>query len=235
MAEEEIVLSPAYSYPQEEETAPVALADIPQGAGSRLDSDTVDGLQAVRAAQAGPNKLVATDANGDLPASVIPASAVPITVTTAAVTTSTLSFTGLTATSTYRLTGTYRQITSNGIALIRFNSDSGAGLYKWAVNYHSDAAAGGNEGSTGDTEIQMTGTSSVGAGLAATLMFTFGADPGDTTRVLVRGTIGYRTATPETYTAEFGGYYDGASALTSVQVLPSAGTITGNFILEKLN
>lgn len=45
---------------------------IPQGIGSNLDADTIQGLQAVTAHVAGPNKLVATDANGKLPAGIIP-------------------------------------------------------------------------------------------------------------------------------------------------------------------
>lgn len=47
-------------------------ADIPQGPGSRLDADTLRGFQAVSADKYGPNKLVATDSSGLLPASIIP-------------------------------------------------------------------------------------------------------------------------------------------------------------------
>ena len=54
------------------EESSVPLAKIPQGPGSKLDSDTVDGIQAVTASAAGPNKLVATDEEGLLPTSVIP-------------------------------------------------------------------------------------------------------------------------------------------------------------------
>lgn len=52
----------------------IDLARIPQGSGSRLDSDTIDGLQAVTASKAAPNVLVATGSDGKLPSSVIPTS-----------------------------------------------------------------------------------------------------------------------------------------------------------------
>lgn len=70
-----------------EEEAPDALSKeaekIPQGAGSGLDSDTIQGFQAVSATAKGPNKLVATDANGDLPTAVIPAVTVAMLATAA--------------------------------------------------------------------------------------------------------------------------------------------------------
>lgn len=43
-----------------------------QGPGSGFDADTIQGLQAVTAFVAGPNKLVATGSDGKLPASVLP-------------------------------------------------------------------------------------------------------------------------------------------------------------------
>lgn len=46
--------------------------ETPHGPGSGFDSDTIHGLQAVTAIVAGPNKLVATGADGKLPASIIP-------------------------------------------------------------------------------------------------------------------------------------------------------------------
>lgn len=61
-----------YFKKEKEEPKKVALFDIPQGPGSRLDSDTVDGIQAVTFDKAGPNKLVATGSSGFLPASIIP-------------------------------------------------------------------------------------------------------------------------------------------------------------------
>lgn len=47
------------------------VSDVPQGPGSNLDSDTVDGIQAVTATAAGPNKLVATGGNGILPQAIL--------------------------------------------------------------------------------------------------------------------------------------------------------------------
>lgn len=51
------------------------LKNIPQGIGSGLDADTIQGLQAVTATVAGPNKLVATGSDGFLPTAIIPAAA----------------------------------------------------------------------------------------------------------------------------------------------------------------
>jgi hypothetical protein len=43
-----------------------------QGSGSGLDADSLQTILAVTASVAGPNKLVATDNTGKLPASIIP-------------------------------------------------------------------------------------------------------------------------------------------------------------------
>jgi hypothetical protein len=53
---------------------------VQQGAGSGLSADTVQGIQAVTAAVAGPNKLVATGSDGKLPASVLPATSSGYTI-----------------------------------------------------------------------------------------------------------------------------------------------------------
>lgn len=47
---------------------------LAQASGSYLDSDTVQGITAVTAIVAGPNKLVATDKNGKLPIGIMPTS-----------------------------------------------------------------------------------------------------------------------------------------------------------------
>lgn len=75
-------LAPFYDQeePVVEEEAVTELSSIPQGPGSSLDSDTVDGFQAVTADKAGPNKLVATDNDGKLPASVMSSSSTLLAV-----------------------------------------------------------------------------------------------------------------------------------------------------------
>ena len=47
---------------------------LPQGRGSRLDSDTVDGYQVSPASNPSPNTIITLDDDGKLPSSVIPAS-----------------------------------------------------------------------------------------------------------------------------------------------------------------
>ena len=60
-------------YTKEETATPIIPAkSVDQGPGSGLDSNTVMGIQAVTAAKAAPNVLVATDANSKLPTSTIP-------------------------------------------------------------------------------------------------------------------------------------------------------------------
>lgn len=49
---------------KQESVVAVILDQIPQGASSRLNSDTLDGFQAVTASKSGPNKLVATNSDG---------------------------------------------------------------------------------------------------------------------------------------------------------------------------
>lgn len=56
---------------QDKPTLASVSESVPQGPGSRFDSDTVDGIQAVTATAAAPNALVATDNSGKLPSSVL--------------------------------------------------------------------------------------------------------------------------------------------------------------------
>ena len=51
---------------EEEPKEELVVTDIPQGTGSNLDSDTVDGFQASRS---GPNKLIVSDSDGLIPTS----------------------------------------------------------------------------------------------------------------------------------------------------------------------
>lgn len=50
----------------------VDLKDIPQGASSRLDADTVDGLQTSRFKSPAPNTLTPLGPDGKFPTSTIP-------------------------------------------------------------------------------------------------------------------------------------------------------------------
>lgn len=60
-------------YDKADVAAPVPKnAEDKQGPGSGFDSDTIQGLQAVTATVAGPNKLIATDKNGFYPRIALP-------------------------------------------------------------------------------------------------------------------------------------------------------------------
>ena len=53
------------------DNSPVPLKNIPQGAGSRLDSDTIDGLQTSTAIRPSPNTIVPVDNDGQYPISTL--------------------------------------------------------------------------------------------------------------------------------------------------------------------
>ncbi len=59
-----------------------SISPLSQSYGSMLDSDTVDGFDAVTAYVCGPNKLVATTSDGKLPTSILPTSSDPGTINT---------------------------------------------------------------------------------------------------------------------------------------------------------
>ncbi len=59
-----------------DDTPDISYTSVPFGPSSGFDTDTIQGLQAVTAKVAGPNKLVATGSDGKLPASILPASGV---------------------------------------------------------------------------------------------------------------------------------------------------------------
>ncbi len=62
-----------------------SISPLSQAYGSMLDSDTVDGFDAVTAYVCGPNKLVATTSDGKLPTSILPTSTDPGTINTVVV------------------------------------------------------------------------------------------------------------------------------------------------------
>lgn len=59
-------------YPEYRATDSVRLKEIPQGSGSKLDSDTVDGLNASTYQAPRPNTLVPVGPQNTLPLSIFP-------------------------------------------------------------------------------------------------------------------------------------------------------------------
>jgi len=146
---------------------------------------------------------------------------------------SSVSFTGLTAGKRYKVVYDLTQVTSAGILQLRFNNDSGAN-YRWASFVVTDAGSTGANAGTGDTEIQLTRVDSVAVGFQNVGEFTFAAKASDTTIATLTGNAAFTIGT-SLYQAMHSGYYDGASAITRFDLIPSAGTITGRVFLYQLD
>lgn len=68
--------SPIYTQDSSKPRYANSMSQLAQSFGSNLDSDTVDGIEAVTAKVGGPNKLVATGSSGYLPYGILPPSGV---------------------------------------------------------------------------------------------------------------------------------------------------------------
>lgn len=222
-------------YEQEDLVKKVA-SELPQGQGSRTDSDTVDGLQAVTATKAGPNKLVATGSDGLLPSSILPTAWTSSSRQTLTAQTS-VTFSSLSPSNMYRLSFRMRQNTSNGRPYVQFNADTGNN-YDWLVGVEvSSPTHGSGEGVATDRiyfanagRSPVTGSYYVGSLIIA-------CDPSDSTRIGVIGTMMNNSNASEDRTTlwTISGRYDGASALTSILFGTSGGTFTGDVVLEQFS
>lgn len=208
-------------------------SDIPQGSGSNLDSDTVDGFQAARS---GPNKLLVTSSSGLLPSAAIPQTGWQVLSSTGMVSATSATVSGLLPGNAYRVTVRARQNTSAGRIYVRFNGDSGAN-YEWIIGMEVNGPSHGSDQQGGVTDNQIyfsSGARTVLSGAFSHGGFEFTADPSDSTRVCMTGRMTWNRNSNENavVTSYVGGYYDGASDLSSVTVGTSAGTLTGNILVE---
>lgn len=224
-------------YPEKGPTESIRLKDIPQGSGSKLDSDTIDGLNASTFQNPRPNTLVPLGPDGTLPEAVIPTptNGLMFLETQSPVASSTFTFAEvLTPGTHYKIIFSMAQNTSNGITYLRFNADSGTN-YKWSANAFNTNGASVSASNNGDTEIQISGGTAVGAGDYAVGEIDFNTVPGDNT--VVYGTYSNSLSDANPFLVSVAGAlkYDGGSDLSSVTILPSAGTITGTFKLYEIS
>ena len=142
----------------------------------------------------------------------------------------TFTFTGLNNSLEHRLKFRFLHNTTDGDYILRFNGDSGSN-YGYAMrrldsaaNVNSDFAA-----PAAATFLQLAGTTGlVNATNGVRCELDLGIEPGDATRVHVDPiSCGYIGGSGEYFTMRGSGYYDGASALTSVSLTVNAGNFTG--------
>lgn len=212
----------------------VQLDTIPQGRSSKMDSDTLDGFQTSPAANPSPGTIVPLDTTGQFHPSVIPG--VPGAWATqesqTATASSTNSFNGLTAGTIYRLSFVLRQNTANGRYQIRFNSDSGNN-YSFAVSGLDATNVGVNDGNNGVSSAILL-SQNILAGKSIKGEIEFSTDPSDGTIALGTTNLTYIDSAGFMVGETGGIYYDGATTITSMTFLVSAGTFTGTFNLQRI-
>ena len=148
-----------------------------------------------------------------------------------------VSFTGLRPDARYRMTVRLIQNTSDSQHIIRFNNDS-------AANYGYSLHRTDTSGNTNLDVANQGGATGIAHGVVhviiatgkAHMVFEFETEQGDSTRVIVSPMLAsYNTALAIRLQSVTGlGIYDGASALSSIQYIASAGTMTGYIILEQM-
>lgn len=208
-------------------------SDIPQGQGSRLDSDTLDGYQLSTAEAPTPNTVVPIDDDGILPESIRPTIAATsgiILVQSQNVTAGTsVTFTGLVAETMYVMEYNLVQNTSASQLFLRFNADSGA-VYRWTINVVLDSPTSAAQGNGGDTEAQLCGNSQMSAGSHSIGNAHFASKPGTNTIVSGTGSMHHFDSNTSESTAA---YQYSNTAISSVQLHTGAGTMTGTVKLFK--
>jgi hypothetical protein len=135
----------------------------------------------------------------------------------------------------YKLILNLLQNTSNGRLSIRFNADSGAN-YGWILNHAWPTGVGGIGVNSGDTNILEI--SSGDTALATSYMqyeLLFQTVPGNNHNVIITGNGMYKDNNSNLQSLVSGGIYVGASDLTSISIITSAGTLTGTATIYTMN
>lgn len=132
----------------------------------------------------------------------------------------------------YRVTGTVVRGADVFLPRIQFNGDTGNNYRRQAREFLSNGTSANSQGNLVDNFIQAGATN---CDWACTFHFFFSSEPDDSTHVVVNGTISGQTNGPNSFSSYFGGMYDGASALSSIKIFPSANDWKGLVILERLD
>lgn len=148
---------------------------------------------------------------------------------------SSLSFTGLDPDARYGLEIQVSHASTEGTYEIQFNGDTGAN-YRWATDAKASDNSDGGANSASDNQIDISASFNsshfIDAGESFHSTLRFQTDPSDTTKVFLYHSGAGNSLVTES--PQGTGFYDGASALTSIQLKVSAGTFTGSVKLMKL-
>jgi hypothetical protein len=213
---------------------PVQLRDIPQGPGSTMDSDTVDGIQTSTAANPTPNTLVPLDENGKLPTSVltnVPGWQVVQKQDISAA--STVSFTGLLPDIQYRLVFIVRRITDTIILRLTVNGSSAGAYFYELRDYNSNNAANtaNNNGTSTFAPLNITGLGNTDNANFDIAVYSMPA--GNYIQGWIKGGHWGGAATAH-YTVDGAFGFSSSNSLSAIAITASAGTFTGEFVLLKL-
>lgn len=146
---------------------------------------------------------------------------------------STFTISNLSPSVNYFFLFNYLQNTSNGNLEFRFNADSGANYY---FNFISGDSGGGFLQGAGGGQTFIQANTTHGSGKYSQVRLDFQTVPGTNTSVqtIMYGSF-YYLGVPNYSPFLTTGFYTGASNLTSMTVLPSAGSMTGNWWLYAYN
>lgn len=221
-------------YPEKELTPSIRLKDIPQGSGSKLDSDTIDGLNASTFQNPSPNTLVPLGPNGQLPASVVPTQQTDFTSleTQSPVTSSSVTFTTVLQPDTrYKLIFNLLQNTATGDLHVNFNGDTGVNYQFAAIGLVSTGAtATDNSGGSGFIRL----VDNLPSGDYAFGDFNFSTVPADNTFVEGTYSLNYKSG-GNIVSFHGGAQYNGGAVLSSVTLSTNAGTFTGTLKLYEIS
>jgi hypothetical protein len=133
---------------------------------------------------------------------------------------------------TYLLTFSFIQNTSNGTMLCQFNGDTGNN-YVHVQYYYGTSSGGGSSGATASIIISG-GAVTAGKYCAGHAIFRTAPDT-DNSVIMNNQALWYRNSQSAYYGNVTSGLWTGGSALSTITILTSAGTMTGTAKLYRLN
>ena len=213
---------------------------LAQGSSSRMDSDQVDGYNAFKTPT--PNELLPLDSDGKIPSEALPSAGSngfwiidsvnvisPVSSTTITLPTNT---------NTVIRVSFFLKVSANSYIYTQYNSDTGTNYRYTMHGQRSDGTAINSVADTTDKIILTDLTEIVAASNAANGMFTIYhrrlnalTDHQFTGQSIWWDNAG---AGARITSSTFGAQYTSSSDLSTLTVAPSAGTITGRIIVEKL-